>query len=92
MRLPQSLRFFVGSFSALAVLTGSQACRVQDEIPEPISYTMRFPAPETQMAEIDLVAPTEGREEIQLLMPRWSPGYYRIQDYASKIQEISART
>lgn len=78
--------------SGLAVLTGAQACGVQDQAPEPFVYTIRFPAPETQMAEIDLAVPTEGRAEIELLMPVWSPGFYRVQDYAGKIQEISART
>ena len=25
-------------------------------------------------------------------MPIWSPGYYRVEDYAAKVEELKART
>jgi len=43
------------------------------------------------MAEIDLTVPTDGQSDIEFFMPIWSPGFYRVQDYASKIEEIAAR-
>ena len=78
--------------SCTTLLAGLQACRPQEEGPQAIRYTMRFPAPETQMAEITLTLPTDGQADVELMMPVWSPGFYRVQDYAGKVQEISART
>lgn len=58
---------------------------------EPIVYTVRVPAPDTHSAQIDAVFPTDGRKTIDLMMPVWSPGYYRLEDYALRIEAISAR-
>ncbi|MBO0724111.1 MAG: M61 family metallopeptidase [Blastocatellia bacterium] len=59
--------------------------------PEPIVYTVRFPAPETHYAEIEAVIPTHGRASIELMSPIWSPGFYRVEDYAGRIQSLTAR-
>jgi predicted metalloprotease with PDZ domain len=61
-------------------------------VPEPIVYTIRMPAPETQIAEIDATFPTEGQAAIELMMPVWSPGFYRVQDYAARVESFAART
>jgi predicted metalloprotease with PDZ domain len=58
---------------------------------EPIVYTVRFPSPETHHAEVEAVIPTRRRESIELMMPIWSPGFYRVEDYAGRIQSLSAR-
>jgi predicted metalloprotease with PDZ domain len=58
----------------------------------PIVYTIRVPSPDTHVAEIEAVVPTEGRVTIDLMMPVWSPGYYRIEDYASRIRDLRAHT
>src|SRR5262249_49668563 len=59
--------------------------------PEPIVYTVRFPAPETHYAEVEAVIPTNARASIEMMSPVWSPGFYRVEDYASRIQGLSAR-
>lgn len=59
---------------------------------EPIVYTVRMPAPETQYAEIEAIVPTSGAQEVEMMMPTWSPGYYRVEDYASKVEALNART
>src|SRR4030095_14594097 len=59
--------------------------------PEPIDYTLRFPSPEAHHAEIEAAFPARGRASIELMMPIWSPGFYRVEDYASRIQSLSAR-
>ncbi len=78
--------------SLLLALAVAQGCQVGAPGPEPVVDTFRFPAPETQFAEVEMAVPTEGRAEIDLMMPVWSPGFYRVQDYASKVSEVSART
>src|SRR5438874_4072220 len=57
-----------------------------------IVYTMRFPAPETHVAEIEAVIPTDKRAFIELMLPVWSPGYYGAGNYARNVQEFTART
>jgi predicted metalloprotease with PDZ domain len=59
---------------------------------EPITYTVKFPAPGQHVAQVEAVYPTEGRAAIQLMMPIWTPGFYRVENYAGKVLDLSART
>jgi predicted metalloprotease with PDZ domain len=59
---------------------------------EPIVYTIRFPAADKHLAEIEAAVPTQGRPDVALMMAVWSPGFYRIEAYAQKVQDLSART
>jgi predicted metalloprotease with PDZ domain len=59
---------------------------------EPIAYTIRFRAPASHYAEVDMNVPTAGRASIDLLMPVWSPGFYRVENYYRQVQSLSART
>ena len=59
--------------------------------PEPIVYTLRAPAPETQLLEVEAVVPTGGHSSIELMLPVWSPGYYVVQDYAANVQDLAVR-
>jgi predicted metalloprotease with PDZ domain len=59
---------------------------------EPITYTVRFPAPDKHVAEVEAVYPTGGRASIELMMPVWTPGFYRVENYADKVQDLSAKT
>lgn len=58
----------------------------------PIIYTVRFPSPETHITEIEAAVPTEKRASIEMLMAVWSPGFYRVEDYSSRVREMTART
>ena len=78
--------------ATLLAFVALEACGLGESAPEPIVYTLRFPVPETQMAEVEMSVPTDGLAEIELMMPVWSPGFYRVQDYASKVSDVSART
>lgn len=59
---------------------------------DPIVYTVRIPAPETQFAEIEAVVSAGRADSVEMMMPIWSPGYYRVEDYAAKVEELKART
>ena len=58
---------------------------------EPILYNVKFPTPDTHYAEVEASFPTDKRPVIELMMPVWSPGFYRAEDYAGRVQELSAR-
>lgn len=59
---------------------------------EPISYTVRFPAPATHYAEVEVVVPTEGRAEVELMMAVWTPGSYLVREYARHVEAVRAVT
>jgi predicted metalloprotease with PDZ domain len=71
----------------LAVAANAQAQRLA-----PIVYTISAPVPESHIAVVDAQVPTERKATIELMMPVWSPGFYRVEDYAGKVQDLSART
>ena len=57
---------------------------------EPISYTFKTPAPENHIAEVTAVVPTDNRATLDLMMPVWTPGYYRVEDYTARVQDLTA--
>jgi len=59
--------------------------------PEPIVYRIRVPEPATHFAEVELGVATEGRPVLDLRMPVWSPGFYRVEDHAARMSELTAR-
>ena len=59
---------------------------------EPIAYTISFPDPSAHQALVQATFPTEGRAAVDLMMPIWSPGFYMIENYATRVLEIAART
>src|SRR5688500_2328279 len=67
-----------------------RACAAPDV--EPITYTVRFPAPDKHFAEVEASYPTGGRESVELMMPIWTPGFYRVENYAGRVQDLSAKT
>lgn len=58
---------------------------------EPIRYTVKFPAPAQHRAAVEAVYPSDGRETLELMMPIWTPGFYRVENYAAKVLDLTAR-
>jgi predicted metalloprotease with PDZ domain len=58
----------------------------------PLVYTINIPDPAAQYADITLEVPSHGRTHIDLMMPLWSPGFYRIEAYAEHVRDLSAQT
>lgn len=58
--------------------------------PAPIRYTVRFPEPQTHIAEIEAVYPTDGRADVDLMMAVWTPGSYLVREYARNVGGLSA--
>ena len=82
----RSTRFFVIATLALLGVLPLHASAL-----EPLVYTVRFSAPETHIAEIEVAIPTGKRAAVELLLPIWSPGFYRVEEYASRVQNFAAR-
>src|SRR5262245_7204106 len=59
---------------------------------EPIVYTVKTPAPDTHLAEIDATVRAPAAPAMDLMMPIWTPGFYKVEDYAARVQDLTART
>lgn len=57
---------------------------------DPISYTLRFPAPQTHYVEVEAAVPTGGRPTVELMMATWTPGSYMIREYSRHLEGLSA--
>ncbi|MEO7455348.1 MAG: hypothetical protein ABIY52_03750 [Gemmatimonadaceae bacterium] len=79
-------------FTRVSTLALISALTSTGDAAQGISYTMRFPAPDSHVAEVEARIPAGGKQSLDLMLPNWSPGYYVQQDYAGKVQSFSAST
>src|SRR5262245_44962103 len=77
------------AFLTLVTMAAAPATPLLQELP-PITYRVRVPDPATQYAEIEAVVPAGKSQSIELMMPVWSPGYYRVEDYAARVDRVAA--
>jgi predicted metalloprotease with PDZ domain len=61
-------------------------------MPEPISYTLRFPAPQTHYVEVEALVPTDGLPAIELMMAVWTPGSYMVREFSRNVEGVTATT
>jgi len=59
---------------------------------EPIQYTFRVVDAAKHIAEIDARIPSSGQPTLDLMMPVWTPGFYRVEDYAGRVQSLVAKS
>ncbi len=76
----------VFSLAGLLWLTAS----AMDHASERVRYTLRFPQPETHYVEVEASFPADRREQIELMMPVWTPGSYLVRDYSRHVESIAA--
>jgi predicted metalloprotease with PDZ domain len=72
------------------VMAGASRAGAQEL--DPIAYTLRIPSPDTHEAVVQATVPAAGRPSLDLMMPTWSPGYYRVEDYAANVHDVRAET
>jgi predicted metalloprotease with PDZ domain len=59
---------------------------------EPIAYVIRIPEPATHEIAVQATVPASGSASLDLMMPTWSPGYYRVENYAANVRDVTAET
>src|SRR5262249_1224238 len=79
-------RLLVSCLVASAALTPAAAFGAET----PIAYTVRF-EPASHVARVSATFPADGRATIDLMMAVWSPGFYRVENYATRVADLSAR-
>ena len=55
-----------------------------------VEYTIRFPQAKNHYADIEMRCDTDGQQQLELMMPTWTPGSYLIREYARHVETISA--
>jgi predicted metalloprotease with PDZ domain len=73
-------------------LAASAAPALAGQALEPIVYTVKFPEPAKHYALVEAVVPTGKQAAVELMMPVWTPGFYRVENYAGRVENLSART
>lgn len=59
---------------------------------QPIAYRLAIPHPADHELVVDATFTTTGRDTLDLMMPIWSPGFYRVENYATRMTSLAART
>ena len=76
----------------VVVLIGlGQAAPAGAQALAPIVYTVKVPAPDSHAAMVEAVVPSSGQPAVELMMPVWSPGFYRVEDYAKRVEDLTAK-
>jgi predicted metalloprotease with PDZ domain len=58
--------------------------------PEPIRYSLSFPAPQTHYVEVTATVPTGRRADVDMMMAVWTPGSYLVREYARNVEGVTA--
>jgi len=58
--------------------------------PEPIRYTLSFPAPQTHYVEVTATVPTGRQPVVELMMAVWTPGSYLVREYERNVEALTA--
>lgn len=74
----------------LVCLLGSQAF-AQEKL-EPIVYRLHFQQRAQNRLIVECKFPTDKYSTIELMMPIWSPGFYRLENHAGRIDQFVVRT
>ncbi len=80
---------FLAASLTLSLVRGAEPSTATS--PEPIRYTVSFPAPASHYAEVVAAVPTAGAPDIDLMIPIWSPGCYVVREHARNLEGITAR-
>jgi len=77
----------------MALILALSAAGLQGaDMSEPISYTLRFPAPQTHYVEVEARIPAAGQPAVELLMAVWTPGSYLIREFSRNVEALTATT
>ena len=80
----------LGVAAAVVVMLNAVPATAQPT-PEPIRYTVTFPAPHTHYIAVTAVVPTGGQPRVELMMAVWTPGSYLVREYSRNVEEVAAR-
>jgi benzoate membrane transport protein len=81
-----------GAATLVALACGLGAAAEAHGAESPIVYTVRAPEPATHRLEVEARVPTGGQRSIVLRWARWTPGFYRVENYVGAVETLEARS
>ena len=60
--------------------------------PQPIRYTLSFPAPHTHYVEVEAEVPTGGKGAVEVVMAVWTPGSYLVREFSRHVESVAAES
>ena len=57
--------------------------------PAPVEYRISFPKPWTHLFEVRMTVRGLNGDAVDLVMPAWAPGSYKIRDFAKHVQDLA---
>lgn len=57
---------------------------------EPIRYQLRISEPHTHYVEVEASYPTQGQEQVEVMMAVWTPGSYLVREYSRNVEAVEA--
>jgi predicted metalloprotease with PDZ domain len=81
-------RFGAFILSAVAIALFTMTSPLSAQQPQPVRYTVSFPAPQTHYAVVEAEFPTDGQSFIELFMPVWTPGSYLVREYSRNVEDV----
>jgi predicted metalloprotease with PDZ domain len=64
---------------------------IEKETKPLLHYSVSMADPSTHYFHVELICNGWNEDTLDFKMPRWTPGYYQIMDYAREVENISAR-
>lgn len=56
----------------------------------PVQYQVSFRDADRHLIQVEVLVPTGGQDEVELMMPVWTPGSYLVREYARHVEAIAA--
>jgi len=85
--MARTTSFALAGAMLLAMFTTSS---LGAQTPEPIRYTLRFPAAQTHYVDVEAVYPTGRQPSIEVFMAVWTPGSYLVREYQRHVEAVTA--
>ncbi len=60
------------------------------QTPDPITYDVTFPDLAAHYTHVEAHVPPGGQPTITMMMAIWSPGYYKVENYAQNVDSVRA--
>lgn len=83
-------RTILAAVFGAALLAMQTTTPLDAQSPEPIRYTLRFPAPQTHYVDVEAVYPTGRQPAIEIYMAVWTPGSYLVREYQRHVEGVTA--
>ncbi|MEO0811532.1 MAG: PDZ domain-containing protein [Myxococcota bacterium] len=59
---------------------------------DPVQYIVTFPDAKRHYVHVTATVPSDGRDEVELMMAVWTPGSYLVREYARHVENLVATT